>query len=126
MNVNDLPKHTVEDEHAIMFRELCKSGDDILLAMSPSKMHLLHMASKLCSEAGELMDAVGKWCFYNKPLDVANVVEELGDIEFYLRGIREGVLVHRATVLQANVEKLRKRYGNKYSDTAAHVRADKQ
>lgn len=112
--------------HDQMVEKLCKSGADILKDLTPSRVHLLHMASKLCSEAGELMDAVGKLCYYNKPLDQDNVVEELGDMEFYMSGIRQCLTISRETILLNNMDKLSKRYeGFKYSDKAAKQRKDK-
>jgi len=105
---------------------LCKPGSEILATMTPDRMHLLHMASKLASEAGELVDAIGKLCFYNKELDVCNVVEELGDIEFYLEGLRQQLMLTRDMALQANIKKLQRRYEKGYSDKAAQQRADKK
>ena len=116
----------VEDEHHKMVHRLQKSPQKILDEMTASKMGLLNAASKLCSEAGEIMDAVGKWCFYNKPLDIANIIEECGDIEFYLVLIREAILVHRKQTLKANIDKLTRRYGQEYSDQKAIERADKK
>lgn len=117
---------SINSEHSKLVRKLCKPGVEILLSMDSKKMHLLHMASKLCSEAGELLDAVGKLCFYNKSLDTENVVEELGDMEFYMRGLRDQLLISRSQTLQHNIDKLNKRYAEGYSDKAAHERADKQ
>lgn len=112
--------------HSEMVTKLAKPGEAILATMTPHKMNLLHMSSKLCSEAGEAMDAVGKLCFYDKPLDVANVIEELGDMEFYMEGIRQALGIDRQTTLDANVAKLSARYeGLKYSNEAAIARKDK-
>lgn len=116
----------IDTQHADMVDELVKPGSQILASMTGPKMHLLHMASKLNSEAGELMDAIGKHCYYNKELDVTNVIEELGDIEFYMEGVRSEVGISRSDVLQGNMDKLRKRYSQGYSDKAAQERADKQ
>ena len=116
----------IDNQHHDLVQALCKPGALILQDMSPHKMHLLHMASKLASEAGELVDAIGKLCFYNKELDVENVKEELGDIEFYMRGLRDSLLIGRDETLKHNITKLNKRYSKGYSDKAAHERADKQ
>lgn len=117
----------VRPTHPVMVNGLVKPGHVILAEMTPEKMHLLHMGSKLCSEAGELMDAIGKWCYYNQPLDHNNVREELGDIEFYLEGFRQGIGLIRHDCLEANIDKLMIRYPNfNYSDIAAQRRADKQ
>ena len=84
------------------------------------------MASATCGESGELFDAIKRWVLYEKPLDRANVVEELGDLEFYMEGLRQGLDITREETIAANCEKLGKRYaaGN-FSNKAAQERADK-
>lgn len=90
------------------------------------KVMALHAALGVCGEAGELGDAIKKEYIYGKPRDVLNIVEELGDLEFYLQQIRNHYEVDRDYVLQFNAEKLSKRYvGLKYTDAAAIARADK-
>lgn len=111
--------------HEHLVKALAKPGEDILKEMTPAQAHLLHMAVGVSGEAGELLDAIKKLCIYQKPLDVANVIEELGDLEFFMEGIRSAILVTREQVLQGNINKLLKRYGEKYSNQAAHERADK-
>jgi NTP pyrophosphatase (non-canonical NTP hydrolase) len=88
-------------------------------------LDLLHAAVGTSGEAGELLDAVKKHWVYNKPLDRTNVIEELGDLEFYMAAMRLVLGVSRDQVLQANVDKLCKRYPAGYTDAAAAARADK-
>ncbi len=84
------------------------------------------MATGIAGEAGELLDAVKKAVAYNRPLDVENVREELGDLEFYMAGLRQCCGITREETLIANKNKLGKRYsGHQYSDQQAHDRADK-
>ena len=87
---------------------------------------MMHAAIGVAGEAGELLDAVKKVWAYGKPLDRANAVEELGDLEFYMEALRQQIGVSREEVLQANQEKLAKRYpGGVYSDQHAQARLDK-
>ena len=102
-----------------------KSGELIANSMTPSDAHILHMAVGISGEAGELLDAIKKAVIYKKPLDLTNVIEELGDLEFYLEGLRSYLRVDRQYTIDLNVEKLRKRYPEGYSDVMAQVRADK-
>ena len=75
----------------------------------------------------DLPDAVKKAVIYQKPLDMKNVVEELGDLEFYMEGLRQGLGITREETLEANIKKLKVRYdGLKYSDKSAQERADKK
>jgi NTP pyrophosphatase (non-canonical NTP hydrolase) len=113
-------------EHSDMVSVLVKDGDAIVGSLNGKSAHLIHMMMGVSGESGELLDAIKKHVIYNKPLDRDNVVEELGDIEFYLEGLRQGLGISREETLRQNIEKLSVRYeGLQYSDTAAQTRADK-
>lgn len=112
--------------HSEMVHVLTKPGADILESMTADKAHLMHMMMGVSGEVGELLDSIKKHVAYNKPLDYAHIVEELGDIEYYLEGLRQGLNLDRVMILEHNVSKLSKRYpGLNYSDAAAQTRADK-
>ena len=105
---------------------LCKSGDTIVAEMSEGDAHLLQMAVGIRSEAVEIFDAVKKAVIYGKDIDRGNVVGDLGDLEFYMEGLRRGLSITRGETLVANIAKLGERYeGHTYSDQAARDRADK-
>lgn len=116
-------------EHHEMVELLQKPGDAIAAHVTPLQLDVLHMAVGVAGEAGELLDAIKKWVFYNKDLDVENVVEELGDIEFYLQGLRSRLFITRDATLQHNIDKLlvgdKARYKHGYTDQAAQLRRDK-
>jgi NTP pyrophosphatase (non-canonical NTP hydrolase) len=117
----------LEEKYSNMVKSLAKPGLDIVYSLSAQKAHLTHMALLLCGETGELVDAIKKHTIYKKPLDLENVIEELGDIEFALEGIRSCLEIKREQVLEANIEKLSKRYSSgSYSDNQAIERADKK
>lgn len=114
------------NQHQEMVRDLAKPGADIVASLSPNMAHALHMAVGISGESGELLDAVKKGAIYCKPLDRENIVEELGDLEFYMEGLRQGLGITRDETIVANMVKLSKRYaGGKYSNQAAQARADK-
>lgn len=114
-------------KHSDLVRRIAKPGIAIKRSLSPEKCFLLHMAVGISTEAAELLDAVKKHVFYCKSLDMENVIEELGDIEFYLEGLRQNVRVSAAKAKRANVKKLLVRYsGAKYTDKKAINRADKR
>ena len=113
-------------DYADMVKVLAKDGELIRTEMTGAEMHLLHMAVGVSGEAGELLDAVKKASVYKKPIDRKNVIEELGDLEFYMEGLRQELDITREETLQGNIAKLGKRYeGFKYSNEAAQERADK-
>lgn len=109
-----------------MVKALAKPGADIIASLTPEKAHMLHMAVGISGESGELLDAIKKAVIYNKVLDIDNVIEELGDLEFYMEGLRQRLGITRRQTIQANADKLGKRYEEGYSDKAAQERADKQ
>lgn len=109
-----------------MVKQLVKSGEVIANEITGDEAHLLHMAVGISGEAGELLGAVKKAVIYRKPLDRKNVVEELGDLEFYMEGLRFKLGITREETLAANIDKLGERYkGHQYSNQQAQDRADK-
>ena len=111
-----------------MVEMLAKPGSQIVGELMADQAHALHMAVGIAGESGELLDAIKKHTMYQKPLDRENVVEELGDLEFYMEGLRQGLGITRAETLDANKLKLLgKRYASgKYSNDQAITRADKE
>ena len=88
---------------------------------------LNHAVMGVAGEAGELVDAIKKHTIYGKPLDRTNVIEELGDLRFYIQAMQNVLGISESDVLQANADKLSKRYkGLRYTDKAAIDRADKK
>jgi NTP pyrophosphatase (non-canonical NTP hydrolase) len=103
-----------------------KDGNAIIASLNKARANLWHLGTGVAGEAGELVDAIKKHVVYGKDIDLENVIEELGDLEFYMQGIRTAIGVTREEVLEANVAKLEKRYSQAYTDQAAIERADKQ
>lgn len=116
----------VNDAHAALVQRLAKPGKDVKDSMTAQGADQIHAIMGIVGEAGELLDAVKKSVIYNKPLDRDNVIEELGDIEFYLQQLRANLGISRIETLHANISKLNKRYpAGGYSDKQAQGRADK-
>lgn len=105
---------------------LAKPGAAILGDLTPQQADLLHMAIGISGEAGELLDAVKKHTVYQKPIDRANVVEELGDLCWYMQGVMNNLDITLDEILAHNRAKLAKRYeGLVFTKEAAIARADK-
>lgn len=124
-------KSELDHRHIRMVWSLAKPGKDILDTLSPEKCHILHMAILASEEAGEILGAIKKHIIYNLPIDKENLVEELGDLEFSLCGLRTAFGISREQVLEHNLNKLltgkNARYSaGGYSDKQAQDRADKQ
>ncbi len=115
-----------EKDFAAMVARLSKPGEQIKNELTPKQAHLLHMAVGISGEAGELLDAIKKHAVYQKSLNITNVVEELGDLEFFMEGLRATLGISREEVLAKNINKLSVRYhSGKYSNQQAQQRADK-
>lgn len=119
----------MSEQNEITFGEhvaiLAKPGHVIVNEITAEGCHLTHMALGVAGEAGELVDAIKKASIYNKPLDRDNVVEELGDLWFYMNGIMNELDIDLEEVEKFNRTKLAARYPKGYSDKAAQERADK-
>lgn len=95
-------------------------------SLTPEQADLLHMAVGIAGEAGELLHAVMSHILNREPLDMVNVIEELGDLEFFLEGFRQNQSIERETTLSQNIAKLGVRYSTgTYSDSQAQTRQDK-
>jgi NTP pyrophosphatase (non-canonical NTP hydrolase) len=86
---------------------------------------LVHAAMGISGEAGELVDAVKKHWVYGKPLDTENVLEECGDVLFYLVAMLNECEFSLMDAMEHNEAKLAKRYPDGWSEQAAIERKDK-
>ena len=113
-------------DYRTFVRALCKAGSIIAEELTPDDAHRLHMAVGASGEAGELLDAIKKACIYRKPLDIANVREECGDILFYVTGLLDSINANLDEVISENMAKLSTRYQSMaFSNAAAIARVDK-
>ncbi|MEC7275055.1 MAG: nucleoside triphosphate pyrophosphohydrolase family protein [Bdellovibrionota bacterium] len=83
---------------------------------------LLHAGFGLSTEAGEFLDALKKHIFYGKELDRVNLREELGDLFWYMAIACDELDVPFEALMQRNIEKLKARYGEKFSEEKAEKR----
>lgn len=91
------------------------------------ELMLAHAAMGITGEAGELCDAIKKHIIYGRDLDINNVIEELGDLRFYMQALMNLVGISEQQILQHNALKLSIRYEDlEYSDAKANERADKK
>jgi hypothetical protein len=86
------------DSHADMVQKLAKPGAAVLAELTPDGAHLWHMATGVAGEAGELLAAV--ICNPVDAPDIENIKEELGDLEFYLEGIRSKLAINFDTQIK--------------------------
>jgi NTP pyrophosphatase (non-canonical NTP hydrolase) len=86
---------------------------------------MCHAALGLSSEAGEYATAVKANIVYGRPLDEANIFEELGDVLWFVAYAAATHGYALEDVALNNIQKLQKRFPERYSDSCANARADK-
>jgi|SRR5581483_1086398 len=82
-------------------------------------LRLLHSAVGSSTEAGEVLDIIKKHVFYGKPLDREHLKEEFGDLLWYAAIGMDILDFSFEEVMKSNIDKLRVRYGKKFSEHAA-------
>lgn len=121
-------KDEIHDVEASIVHEVHNALVSALFRRDPSAQDMLvHATMGISGEAGELLDAVKKHWAYDKKLDIENVLEECGDLLFYIKALlfQFGFTVTDAEAF--NHSKLSKRYSSgTFSTTEAQTRADKQ
>lgn len=71
---------------------------------------LINSVMGLCGESGEAIDIVKKWLAQGHALDKEHLAKELGDIAWYLAEAATALDLSLGDILQANLDKLEKRY----------------
>lgn len=114
------------EEHRSMYIPYSQMVRNLFKEMGTPEATLMHAGVGVAGEAGELIDAIKKAWVYGKKLDAANLLEELGDLTFYMQQILNTFGWTWADVRMANRMKLAKRYPDGvYSDHHAQARLDK-
>ncbi len=85
---------------------------------------LMDAAAGLSEEAGEVLGLVRKHLFMEHPLDRERVTRELGDALWCLAAVATSLGFTLDDIASTNVDKLRRRYPEGYSDEASRARID--
>lgn len=86
---------SLHQRYSAMVGTLAKSGEAIIAELTPVKAHLWHMGSCILGELTELQECLTK--ALNDEV-MGEVTKELGDVEFYLEGIRQHVGFDMASI----------------------------
>lgn len=81
-------------------------------------LRVLHALLGIVGESGEIAEALSNQ-LYGDELDVINIKEELGDIEWYKAIGLTALGLSFEEVWKTNYEKLHARYGEKFTESAA-------
>jgi NTP pyrophosphatase (non-canonical NTP hydrolase) len=82
-------------------------------------LRLLHAGLGIVTETGEFVDVLKKYLVYGREIDYLNLKEELGDLLWYIAIAIDALGVSFEQIMEANVRKLRVRYGEHASEYAA-------
>lgn len=82
-----------------------------------------HAILGLVTEAGELMTAIKASKLYNRKLDKINLIEEAGDIMWYLAILSDELNIGFEEIWDKNIRKLKVRFPEKYVDDKANDRS---
>lgn len=99
---------THHDEHSKVYND----------SFSEPNMRILHGALGMFTEAGELLQAVLRQMETGE-LDMVNVAEETGDIDWYKAIVHDETGISEDTVRAKVIAKLQARYGDKFTADAA-------
>jgi len=78
-----------------------------------------HASKGMITEVGEFTDELKKYEIYGKNLDETNLIEELGDLMWYVAIACDAVGVSLEEVMEKNIAKLKARYGEKFNEEGA-------
>lgn len=76
---------------------------------------MFHAVLGICTEAGEMLEAMDKVLYEGKELDVDNIFEEMGDGMWYFAIGCDSMGFDPETVIGRNIAKLKARYPDKFT-----------
>jgi NTP pyrophosphatase (non-canonical NTP hydrolase) len=98
------------------------TGEMRLKLAAPRNIRLLHAAFGLCTEAGEFHDQLKRHTFYSAELDETNLIEELGDLMWYVALAANVLAVSIEEIQEINIAKLKARFPEKFDEASAITR----
>ena len=85
---------------------------------------LLNGVLGLCGESGEVSDHIKKWKFQGHDLDKEKLLNELGDVCWYIAVLAKALETDLETVMNLNIKKLKNRYPNGFESERSINRED--
>lgn len=116
MTADEYQKQALRTEHTPPFANTTEEINGRALS------RLLHAALGACTEVGELQDMIKKHLIYSKEFDRVNVLEECGDILWYIALALDATGFTMEQAMERNIAKLRKRFPDKFTEELAKNR----
>lgn len=99
--------------------EYQKLAPRTLSYLSSQEENDLHMVLGMFTEVAEIADVFKKSLAYDKKIDWVNVKEEIGDVMWYIANLCELHEWSLEEILQTNIDKLKARYPEKFTNEKA-------
>ena len=115
----DLNDSRVDEKSELTFEEYQDLSVRTCNDLGDSISNDTHMIFGMVTEVAELADAYKKHWAYDKDLDMVNVKEEIGDVLFYISNFCKFNNINLGEVMYTNVEKLKARYPEKFTNENA-------
>jgi NTP pyrophosphatase (non-canonical NTP hydrolase) len=90
---------------------------DVAMQTANPQLDLWYALAKLCSESGEALQLLCKEEYHGKTYTYDAMIEELGDVQWYLALAAQELGTTLNVIAAANIEKLRVRHGEAYNAT---------
>lgn len=101
----NIPVWQLEDELSLnKYQE-----EALTTAIYPEDQALAYLSLKLCGEAGEVAEKIGKSIRDNKPLNDKDLAKELGDVLWYIANLADYLGYELSEVAEMNLTKLKDR-----------------
>lgn len=110
-----------ESNTEIFQREARRSLRDDL----PYEAMCSNMCMGLAGEISEVIDIMKKHIYQGKELDITDVIEEVGDVLWYIANFCNVNNITMDECMESNIKKLRERFPNGFTIKDANERKDK-
>lgn len=106
-------------------KQASRTANTSRTSLSKKEIRVLNWTLGL-AEVGELQNLIKKMIFHHHEVSVAQLTDEIGDIEWYLFAIMQEFGIDPYTVLRENIEKLHMRYPNGFTakDSINRIKKD--
>lgn len=110
--------------HELTANEYQRDAERTMNNETPADERLVNAALGLAGEAGEVCDLVKKWRHHGHPLRYEKLIDELGDLQWYIVQACNALGASLEDVMRGNTQKLQKRYPEGFSSAASINRKD--
>lgn len=107
---------TPEDYQELLMTTAPFRYDLVSKLMYRKDAELLHAQLGITTEAGEFADIIKKYLMYGKEVDRVNLIEELGDLTWYIGLAIQAVGSSWGEVFSTNIKKLATRYPERFKE----------